>query len=220
MDKYLKMFKPAMTKWLRDHYPLEEAKKRWKKTVYLDGKWIREEGDLGGKKNPMASNMLEAYAFFAFYEAVDRSFTADDLNSLIDTAMGKSIRMLSHFDMNRLLKHKWITGAINRYLNSYKKKAEKYRGKEWGNTWVMRMNPDGHDKGIAFVYDTCPLNDFARRHGYLDFLPNLCYIDQITCSAAHGKLIRHKTLADGDGECNYWILGDKDPDALADVGSK
>ena len=105
MDKYLKMFKPAMTKWLRDHYPLEEAKKRWKKTVYLDGKWIREEGDLGGKKNPMASNML-------------------------------------------------------------------------------------------------------------------CYIDQITCSAAHGKLIRHKTLADGDGECNYWILGDKDPDALADVGSK
>ena len=56
--------------------------------------------------------------------------------------------------------------------------------------------------------------------GYLDFLPNLCYIDQITCSAAHGKLIRHKTLADGDGECNYWILGDKDPDALADVGSK
>ena len=104
--------------------------------------------------------------------------------------------------------------------NSYKKKAEKYRGKEWGNTWVMRMNPDGHDKGISFVYDTCPLNDFARRHGYLDFLPNLCYIDQITCSAAHGKLIRHKTLADGDGECNYWILGDKDPAALADVGSK
>ena len=44
--------------------------------------------------------------------------------------------------------------------------------------------------------------------------------DQITCSAAHGKLIRHKTLADGDGECNYWILGDKEPEAVADVGSK
>ena len=49
--------------------------------------------------------------------------------------------------MNRPLKHKWIMGAINWYLNSYKIKAEKYRGKEWGNTWVMRMNPDGHDKG-------------------------------------------------------------------------
>ncbi len=30
---------------------------------------------------------------------------------------------------------------------------------------------------------------------------------------SYGKLIRHKTLADGEGECNYWILGDKDPDA-------
>ena len=40
MDKYLKMFKPAMTKWLRDHYPLDEAKKRWKKTVYLDEKGV------------------------------------------------------------------------------------------------------------------------------------------------------------------------------------
>ena len=57
---------------------------------------VREEGDLGGKKNPMANNMLEAYAFFAFYEAVDHSFTAEDLNALIDAAMGKSIRMLSH----------------------------------------------------------------------------------------------------------------------------
>jgi len=27
-------------------------------------------------------------------------------------------------------------------------------------------------------------------------------------------------IPDGDGECNYWIPGDKDPDALADVGSK
>ena len=33
MDKYLKMFKHAMTKWLRDHYPVEEAKKRWKTTL-------------------------------------------------------------------------------------------------------------------------------------------------------------------------------------------
>ena len=67
MDKYLKIFEPAMKKWLAEHYSPEEAKKRWERTVALDEKWIREEGDLGGRKNAMASNMLEAYAFFAFY---------------------------------------------------------------------------------------------------------------------------------------------------------
>jgi hypothetical protein len=168
----------------------------------------------------MASNMLEAYAFFAFYDSVDRSFTPEDLQSMIDAAMGKSIRMLSHFDLNKVLKHRWIVQLIYGYLRSYQKKAERFRGNAWGNTWKIRLNPENHEKGIAFVYDTCPLNDFARRHGYIDFLPNLCMIDHVTCGAAHGKLIRHKTLAGGDGECNYWILGDREPEALADVGSK
>ncbi len=220
MDKYLKMFKPAMVKWLLAHYELEEARKRWRLTVRLDEKWIREEGDLGGNKNPMAKNMLECYAFFAFYEAVDRKVTAEDLEGLVKEAMAKPLRMLSHFNFNSLLKSKLAVALFYKYFESYKKKSDMYRGREWGNTWKIRINPDGHKKGIAFVYDTCPLNDFARRHGYIDFLPNLCRIDHLTCAAGHGKLIRHKILADGDGECNYWILGDKDPDALADVGSK
>ena len=171
MDKYLKIFEPAMKKWLAEHYSPEEAKKRWERTVALDEKWIREEGDLGGGKNPMASNMLEAYAFFAFYDSVDRSFTPEDLQSMIDAAMGKSIRMLSHFDLNKLLKHRWIVQLIYGYLRSYQKKAERFRGNAWGNTWKIRLNPENHGKGIAFVYDTCPLNDFAIRHGYIDFLP-------------------------------------------------
>ena len=220
MDKYLKLFEPAMKKWLAEHYSPAEAKTRWEKTAALDEKWIREEGDLGGSKNPMANNMLEAYAFFAFYEAVDRNFSKEDLQILIDAAMGKSLRTLSRFNMNKLLKRRWIVKLIYRYLENYQKKAERFRGNAWGNTWEIRLNPGGHDKGIAFVYDTCPLNDFARRHGYIDFLPNLCAIDHLTCSAAHGKLIRHKTLAAGDGECNYWILGDQEPEAVRDVGSK
>ena len=50
MDKYLKMFEPAMKMWLDEHYLPEEAKTRRAKTVELDEKWIREEGDIGGNK--------------------------------------------------------------------------------------------------------------------------------------------------------------------------
>ena len=115
MDKYLKLFEPAMKKWLSEHYSPKEAKARWERTVALDEKWILEEGDLGGKKNPMASNMLEAYAFFAFYDSVDRNFSKDDLQLMIDAVMGKSLRKLSHFNMNRLLKHRWIVKLLYRY---------------------------------------------------------------------------------------------------------
>ena len=154
MDKYLKLFEPAMKKWLSEHYSPKEAKARWERTVALDEKWILEEGDLGGKKNPMASNMLEAYAFFAFYDSVDRSFSKEDLQLMIDAAMGKSLRKLSHFNMNRLLKHRWMVKLLYRYLDNYRKKAERFRGNAWGNTWKIRLNPDEHEKGLAFVYDT------------------------------------------------------------------
>ena len=77
----------------------------------------------------------------------------------------------------------------------------------------MRLHRSGEDYLEAILI-------LEHKHGYIDFLPNLCMIDRVTCGAAHGKLIRHKTLADGDGGCNYWILGDKEPEALADAGSK
>jgi len=220
MDKYLKMFEPAMKSWLNGHYSEEEAKARWQKTVELDEKWIREEGDIGGSKNMMADNLLEAYAFFSFYEAVDRSFQKEDLDSLIDSVMGKKMQAMARFDMNKLEKKKWLIKFVYWFFEGYKKKADKHRGKDWGNTWEIRINPENHEKGIAFVFDTCPLNDFARKHGYIDFLPNLCAIDHLSCNAMHATLIRHKTLAAGDGECNYWIIGDQNPEALADSGSK
>ena len=219
-DKYLKKFEPHMKKWLSEHYSKDEAEKRWKKTVALYNKWVREEGDLGGRKNMMADNIFLAYAFFAFYEATNKSFKKEELAQFVDVAMGKKLKLLSHFDMNKLEKKKWLMNLIYKYFGNYAKKADKHRYKDWGNTWEIRLNPEKYDKGISFVFDTCPINDFARKHGYIDFLPTLCAIDQLTCKTMHAALIRHKTLACGDGECNYWIIGDKNPEALADNGSK
>ena len=189
-----------MKSWLAAHYTPEEAAQRWERTRQLDEKWIREEGTIGGSRNMMASNLLEAYAFFAFYEAVDRSFTKEDLDTLLNDVMGKKLKWLSKLDFNRLEKKGWLMRLIYRLMERYVRKADAHRGGDWGNTWT--------------------LNDFARRHGYIDFLPNLCAIDQVTCRTMHAALIRHETLAAGDGVCSYWILGDQDPEALADTGSK
>lgn len=143
MDKYLKMFEPSMKRWLSEHYSPEEAKERWERTVALDEKWIREEGDLGGKKNPLADNMLEAYAFFAFYDSVDRSFRTEDLQIMIDTAMGKSIRTFSHFNLNKLLKHRWIVRLIYRHLESYQKNRNAFaatHGETHGRSGSTRIS--------------------------------------------------------------------------------
>ncbi|MCM1127248.1 MAG: L-2-amino-thiazoline-4-carboxylic acid hydrolase [Lachnospiraceae bacterium] len=220
MDKTLKKFRPAMLKFIRAHYGEEETAKRWQKIEELYAKWLQEEGDLGGSKNMMSDNMLLCYAMCAFYEAVDRNFTRDDFDALFHDVMDKKFVMLKHFDMNKLERKKRLMKAVYSIINSYKKKADERRFKQWGNTWKMRVNPDNRQTGVAFVLDSCPLYDFARKYGYMDLLPYMCGSDQIVAKQFHAHLIRHSTLSDGDGKCEYWYVGDKSPEALSDKGSK
>ncbi len=83
---------------------------------------------------------------------------------------------------------------------------------------VLYDNSD--DSGLAFVLDSCPLYEFAQKHGYMDLLPFMCASDHIMTQQFHAKLIRHSTLSAGDGKCDYWYVGDRSPEALSDKGSK
>ena len=70
-----------------------------------------------------------------------------------------------------------------------------------------------HPEGFYYHFTRCPLNDFARREGYLEVLPVMCEIDLLTASLMHAKLIRRQTLASGGDMCDYWFVGDKSPSA-------
>lgn len=220
MDKYLKELKPSMLKYMRAHYDEDEVRKRWKRVEELDAEWIRKEGDLGGSRNMMSSNMMLCYAMCAFYEAVDRKFTEEDFIVFLNEAMAKKFAVLNHIDMNKLENKKWLMNLLYFGVERYKKKVDRKRGKQWGNTWKIRINPDRRKKGIAYVLDSCPLYEFAKKYGYMDFLPNMCASDHLVAGAFHAHLIRHHTLSDGDEKCEYWYVGDKSLEALSDKDSK
>lgn len=67
---------------------------------------------------------------------------------------------------------------------------------------------------LALVYQWicllvgCPLADFAKAHGYMDILPQLCAAD-VTAAAVHARLIRHHTVAQGYETCDYWYVGER-----------
>ncbi|MCM1523879.1 MAG: L-2-amino-thiazoline-4-carboxylic acid hydrolase [Ruminococcus sp.] len=220
MDKYLKKLRPAMLRFMRKNYSEAEVMKRMKKTERLYYKWLREEGDLGGSKNMMSSNIYFCYAVCAFYESVDRKFSKKDFEALFNETMGSSLKLINRFDMNRLEKKSLLIKLIYKFLEKYKSKSDRKRGNEWGNTWKIRVNPNGRKKGVAFSLDTCPLYEFAQKYGYTDLLPLMCKSDHAVAKAFHAKLIRHKTISAGDETCEYWYVGDRSPEALRDKNSK
>jgi len=209
MEKYLKMLKPEMMKYLKKTYGEEEADIRWKRVEELDEKWLKEEGDLGGSANMMYSNMMLCYAMCAFYEACDREYPYSEFESLVKNVMKVPFKMLNLFDLNDLEKHPKLKQIAYKVVEDYKKKSDRYRGNKWGNTWKVRVNPDHRVTGFAYVCDSCPLQEFAKKHGYLDFTRNMCAMDHIVAEQFHGTLIRRSVLMEGDSCCEFWYAGDQ-----------
>lgn len=220
MEKILKTLRPAMLRYMRTRYDEAEVARRWQSIETRFAKWKQENGDLGGAKNPMSRDLLLCYAMCAFYEALDRDFSREDYMAFVDDAMKTPFAILRHFNMNRLENNRVVMGIIYACLRWYSRNAAKKYGKSWGNPCLMRVNPDGRMKGFAFVLDTCPLYEFAVKYGYTDFLPNMCAVDPYLAKQFRAHLIRHKTLSDGDGACEYWYVGDLSREAICDSGSK
>ena len=168
----------------------------------------------------MSSNMMLCYAVCAFYEAMDRELTREQFDMMVVDAMAASFRRLGLINMNRLYRNRTLMKLCHSFVQRYTKKVGKYRGNKWGDTWKIRVNPNGHTVGFAMTLDSCPLYEFAKKRGYMDVLPWMCATDQRVARAMHAHLIRHKTISSGDNCCEYWYVGDTSPESLADSGSK
>lgn len=74
-----------------------------------------------------------------------------------------------------------------------------------------KMYVDAYDKNkpLTYHFETCPVAEFAREHGFTDILPALCNVDYPSMEMLHMKLIRKQTLGLADC-CDYMIVGDKD----------
>ncbi len=163
--------------------------------------------DIGGRENMQFKDLDFLIAFFAFYEACGRRIGIPELDEFAYETVVKSSETAGKFiSWNSPLMAKI---AVKIY-SSYKRKIDEHvaRG-EWGNTWRVEMNPEGHKEGFAIRTRMCPNVDFCRAHGYEEFLPAICAQDHKIAAAMHGILIRTHTVARGDDYCDWWYFGDK-----------
>lgn len=207
-NKYWKMIIPIVKKGLVRRLGKEETASLLQKADAIYRDMLNRADDIG-KDNPMSSNMYECLIFFAIWEAADGKISIDDLREITHEVMG--------FPLMK---------AVGIFVNANKSglaRLEKkmHKNAEWlevhpqykGVSWDFNFDKTKHSEGFYYHFTRCPLNDFARREGYLEVLPVMCEIDLISASLMHAKLIRMQTLASGGEMCDYWFVGDKSPSA-------
>lgn len=207
-NKYWKMIIPIVKKGLVRRFGKEETASLLQKADAIYRDMLNRADDIG-KDNPMSSNMYEGLIFFAIWEVADGKISIDDLREITHEVMG--------FPLMK---------AVGIFVNANKSglaRLEKkmHKNAEWlevhpqykGVSWDFNFDKTKHSEGFYYHFTRCPLNDFARREGYLEVLPVMCEIDLISASLMHAKLIRRQTLASGGEMCDYWFVGDKSPSA-------
>ncbi len=207
-NKYWKMIIPIVKKGLVRRFGKEETASLLQKADAIYRDMLNRADDIG-KDNPMSSNMYEGLIFFAIWEAADGKISINDLREITHEVMG--------FPLMK---------AVGIFVNANKSglaRLEKkmHKNAEWlevhpqykGVSWDFNFDKTKHSEGFYYHFTRCPLNDFARREGYLEVLPVMCEIDLLSASLMHAKLIRRQTLASGGEMCDYWFVGDKSPSA-------
>lgn len=207
-DKYWKMIIPLVKKDLVRRFGKEEAASLIQKTDVVYRDMLNRADDIG-KDNPMASNLYEGLLFLALWEAADGKISVDDLREIT--------RAVMQFPAMKLV------GLFVNANRSGLEKLEKrmHKNAEWlevhpqykGVSWDFNFDKTKHSEGFYYHFTRCPLNDFARREGYIEVLPVMCEIDLLSAELMHAKLIRKQTLASGGVCCDYWFVGDKSPSA-------
>lgn len=210
MAEYCKMpyLSARLMKLYLSGYPKDKAADIRAKTFAVYRELVGKAPDIGGKKNPMSSNLYMALGIFALCDASEGDLTPEKLDMIIKDLYPENVPILSSAaDMNKPGVRK---AMFSYFSNAGKVTAEKKAKGEWNNTWVLEPLPDESGKSVAFNLHGCPIADFARENGYMEYMPVICGSDHATAAFMHARLIREHTVAEGYDICDYRYVGDRE----------
>ena len=176
------------------------------KTEYR--KLLNKADDIGSK-NPMASNLYMCLLFFSFMQGSNGKISAEDLKDIMRITLSDPIvlKLMGNKDFND-------PKELNKFKEHIHKNsdwAELHR-KEYPETWKFNFD-DSHQDGFYYYFTKCPIAKFFKDNNLEEITPIFCELDHLTIKTRKAKLLRDKTLANGDDMCDFWIVGDrvKDP---------
>ena len=172
------------------------------KTEYR--KLLNKADDIGSK-NPMASNLYMCLLFFSFMQGSNGKISAEDLKDIMRITLSDPIvlKLMGNKDFNDPKE----LNKFKKHIHKNSDWAELHR-KEYPETWKFNFD-DSHQDGFYYYFTKCPIAKFFKDNNLEEITPIFCELDHLTIKTRKAKLLRDKTLANGDDMCDFWIVGDK-----------
>ena len=202
---YLRLFSMLLRKHLKKAYGKEVTRRALKNAPGIYREMLTQVDDIGSD-NPMASNIYMCFVLMAVWKGAEGAISPDSFRPVIRDMVKSPMvtKILGKRDMNR-------PEDIRESLKGL------YEKKEWADsrpqyrdkTWDYNIDETKHRDGVFYYFTNCPLNNYARKYGFMEILPVCCELDYLITEANHAVLHRDQTLASGGSMCDYWVVPDK-----------
>ena len=204
-NKYWNMLMPFIKKSLNKRYGKAYTKALIPKADAEYRDMLNRSDDIG-RDNPMASNTYECLVFLAIWKAADGKISVEDLRAISKDVLSTPIMKV----MGILINANKASG-IKRIQKMMERDAKwLYEHPQYKKySWDFHFDETKHKDGFYYYFTRCPMETYAREHGFMEVLPVCCDLDYCTAKLRHARLIRDKTLADGCDMCEYWFVGDQ-----------
>ena len=204
-SKYFNVIAPALRRAIRKRYGYELARRAYVGARPIYRQMLADCPPIGSD-NPMAKNLYEACVFFSMYRAAEGDITPDMMRAVVGDIF--SMRPMRLIGLATNLNRQKDVAAFNARLRANAQWVREHPEAE-PYTWDFNFGDDCGDTQVCYHFTRCPINDFCREQGLMDFLPVMCEIDHITARLVHGVLTREYTLATDGPVCDYLIRGDR-----------
>ena len=200
---YWALFAPMIRKSIAKRHgaDLAEQSVRCGKEEY---RRLLARADELGPGNPMASNAYFAYVFAAAWLGGDKRLSPEQMGEVMTDVLTSPLlrTVFGMTDLNRDPK-KWYRD-MKKYAAWYEKHGGEYRV-----NWNVGFDETAHRDGSYYFFTRCPICEFCKREGIGELMPALCATDEVMFRLQHGRLHREHTIANGEGVCDYWVVGDQ-----------
>ena len=159
---------------------------------------------IGGDKASGTRNLTGAYSFVAMGEVCRKNYgmTLERWGYLTTLCYKRYFSKIPSF-LTKIAG--WALTKPNLLYKMLRKKDEK-------NITNARMNPGSFEtetqnptKEYPAGYNVlvCPLAEFAKKYGYMEYMPYICNLDYVMFEAFNVPFYRECTRADGDEFCDF-----------------
>ena len=152
---------------------------------------------VGPDENHLTASLIGSARCLALYLAVKASGgSAEDTGKLLYDAVLRSAPDAPIPPSQRLSREE--------LMQRRRERAEQSQQRRYPEDWVYEfVEGDGLEFDYGYDFCQCATERLYRAQGALEFLPFYCFLDFPQCEKGGLGLARAKTLAEGDGVCEF-----------------